>query len=165
MAYLYREVSRKQKNALAAHLKECGQCRAEVENWQGSMSALDTGKTEVFRARPFFAQPLIKWGIAAAFILLAGFGAGRLSAPSANAAAIKSQLRSELLAEIKQQQDAQYTAFKLETEKKRLADNKALVAAFTAFRNDLERVAVSTQDSLQSEQQQIVTLASFAQAK
>lgn len=165
MEYLYGEVSRKQKKTLAAHLKQCEHCRAEVTNWQGTMLALDDGKSKVFPARPFFAQPVVKWGIAAAFILLVGFGAGRLSTPTVNAAAIKSQLRSELLADLKQQQDSQFTAFKLEAEKSRLADNKAMVAAFAAFRNDLERVAVSTQDSFQRQEQQIVNLGTFAQQK
>src|SRR5579859_6953418 len=86
MDYLYGEVSRKQKKTLATHLKECSQCRVEVNNWQDTMLALDDGKTEVFPARPFFAQPVVKWGIAAAFILLVGFGAGRLSTPTVNAA-------------------------------------------------------------------------------
>ena len=179
MAWLYGEVSRREKSTLTAHLHECGQCRAEVQRWQGAMRALDEGKAENFRARVRIPQPLLKWGIAAAFILSVGFGAGRLASPTAaNAqafrASLKSELRAELLAELKQQQETQFAAFKLDAESRRALDNKAVFNAigklqaarqsdYASLREQLETVAWTTQNSLLREQQQIVNLAGISQ--
>jgi hypothetical protein len=168
MAYLYGELSRKQKATLTAHLSECAQCRAEVETWQSAMLALDDGKTETFRVRTFLPQPLLKWGIAAAFILAVGFGAGRLASPAAAdtaslRASLKSELRAELLAELTKQQDEQFAAFITKSEEKRALDNKTISAAIATLSEELQTVAISTQSGLQHAQQQIVTLASFSE--
>jgi hypothetical protein len=123
-------------------------------------------------------QPLLKWGIAAAFILAVGFGAGRLASPAAAdtasfRASLKSELRAELMAELTKQQDDQFAAFRLDADKKRRLDNSAIFAELgkmqldhqvdlVALRRHLETVAVETQNSLQYEQQQIVNLAADA---
>ncbi|MDB6021401.1 MAG: putative transrane anti-sigma factor [Pedosphaera sp.] len=179
MAWLYGEVSRREKTALAAHLSTCSACRAEVQRWQSAMQALDAGKTESFRPPARAPQPLLKWAVAAAFVLAVGFGAGWLASPAtadtrALRASLKSELRSELLAELKQQQEAQFVKFVRDTETARALDNKTVLDAvanfnaarksdYASLREELETVAVHTQNSLQSEQQQIVTLASFSQ--
>lgn len=175
MAYLYDELPRAEKAMLAAHLRDCAVCRAEVKPWQNAMGALDSGKAIPRRERIPVAQPLLKWGIAAALMLLAGFGAGRLVSPAgadtkALRAEIKAELRTELLAELEHRQEQQWVMYKYGDEEKRALDNKAIFAAigkvdadrladYDSLHKELETVAVLTQDSLQQQQQQIVTLA------
>jgi len=172
MGFVYGEVSRQEKSVLTAHLNECSLCRAEVELWQNAMHALDEGKTATFYPRVLTHQLWLKWGIAAAVILFIGFGVGRFASAAADRklrASLKSELREELLTELKQEQGAQLTNLAVETEN-RAAENKAIFtmlgkmqAAHDAdlvwLREHLETVALNTQNSLQYEQQQIVSLA------
>jgi len=179
MSYLYREVSRAEKNRLAAHLAACGQCRAQVKRWESAMSALDHGKGLAQPHRFRMPSPLLKWGIAAVLTLMVGFGAGRLVSPAAAdtralRTSLKSEIRAELLTELKQQQDRELAAYRLNAEEKLAQDNKLILSAlgkldadrqadYASLRKELETVAVLTQDSLQQAQQQIVTLASLSQ--
>lgn len=172
MAFLYGEISRKEKSILAAHLNECSQCRGEVERWQKTMHALDEGKTVTFHPH-ITQQPWLKWGVAAAILLFIGFGVGRFASGAAEQkfrTSLKSELREELLTELKQEQDMHLENFVLETEKNRASDSKAVLttlgkmqaahdAEMVWLREHLETVALNTQNSLQYEQQQIVSLA------
>jgi len=178
MSYLYQEVSRSEKARLAAHLAACGGCQAKVKRWENAMSALDHGKGLAQRPHFRVPSPMLKWGIAAVLTLTIGFGAGRLVSPAADAkvlrASLKSEIRSELLTELKRQQEQELAAYKRSAEEKLALDNKLILSAldkldadrqsdYASLRKELETVAVLTQDSFQRAQQQIVTLASFSQ--
>jgi len=179
MSYLYREVSRSQRTKLSAHLATCEECQAQVKRWEDTIRALDDGKGLAQRPRFCVPSPLLKWGMAAALTLMIGFGAGRLVSPAAAdtramRASLKSEIRNELLTELKQEQDRELAAYKLSAEEKLAQDNKIILAAlgkldadrqadYASLRKELETVAVLTQDSLQRAQQQIVTLASLSQ--
>jgi hypothetical protein len=163
MGWLYGEVSRAEKASLAAHLKECGGCRAEVNRWERAQSALDLDKTVTPRVRAEIPAPWLKWGIAAGLALMIGFSAGRRAGAS-DVQAMRASLKVELSAELAE--------YKTSAEQKTAQDNKLILAALGKaeadrladsawLRKELETVAVTTQDSLQETHQQIVTLANY----
>ncbi|PYJ84083.1 MAG: hypothetical protein DME22_14045 [Verrucomicrobia bacterium] len=81
--YLFDEATAEERRKLAAHLQNCPECAAEIAGWQRSLKTLDRWKLPAARARSSqWAGPVLKWGIAAALVLGAGFGLGRLSAPT-----------------------------------------------------------------------------------
>jgi len=176
MDYLYNEISRKEKAALGAHLQICAKCRGDVKNWRAAMGMLDADKSFGAAAPSSMPQPWLKWGIAAAIMLLAGFGVGRFTSPGRAEikelrASVKSELRTELLAELRKEQSAQLEQFRLDAETRRELDKKAIYntmgtldsarqAEYASLRKELETVALFTQAGFQQAQQQIVTLAS-----
>lgn len=175
MEWIYRELPRTEQARLAAHLKDCAECRADVEQWQGAMKALDEWKAAPLRSRTGTPQRIIKWGIAAALMLTAGFGAGRMVSPAAaDAAALRASLKKEILAEVQQQQQQQLVEFKTAADARREADNKVIFTAiakaeadrladYAALHKDLETVAVLTERGFNQAQQQIVSLANYSQ--
>ena len=179
MGYLYGELPREEKTRLKAHLNSCAGCRIDVKRWQGAMKSLDQWQIGAPQRAPArMWVPALKWGIAAALALGIGFGAGRYILPaSANAAALraslKSEIRSELLADFKQQQ-VRFEEYKKTADEARQDDNRLIFAAINkaavdhqaelaSFRKDLETVAVRTEYNLRLAQQQIVTLANYTQ--
>jgi hypothetical protein len=171
MEWLYDESSSTEKTRLAAHLKQCSQCRAEVQRWEQTQAALDIGKMEIARPRSHVGAPWLKWGIAAAFLLVAGFSVGRGMAPSeTQVRTIRASLKAELSAEVAQQ----IVDYKKSADQKSAQDNKLILDAlaktdtdrladYAELHKELETVAVLTQNTFQQTQQQIVTLANYSQ--
>ncbi len=176
MGWIYGESSGAEKARLAGHLKECGECRAEVRRWENARQALDFGKVELPRHPARVLEPIVKWGIAAGLMLAIGFGAGRLASPrGADYQALRASLKAELLTELEQRQSQQLADYKSSAEEKQAEDHRLIFTAlgkvdadrvtdYAALRKELETVAVLTQDGFQREQQQIVTLANYSQA-
>lgn len=176
MDYLYNEISRKEKTALDAHLKSCGKCRADVQEWRAAMGMLDAAKAPGDAPPRSVPQPWLKWGIAAAIVLLLGFGIGRFTSPEGAQikelrASLKSELRTELLAELGKEQQVNFDQFKIDNAAQRELDKKTIYntmgnldsarqTEYASLRKELETVALLTQASFQQAQQQIVTLAS-----
>ncbi len=175
MEWIYEETPRTEQARLAVHLKDCAECLSHVAQWQGAMRTLDHWKMEPVRSRTGTTQRIIKWGIAAALILTAGFGAGRLVSPaSADPMALRASLKKEILAELQQQQEKQLADFKAAADQRREADNKVIftaiakveadrVADYAALHKDLETVAVLTERGFNQAQEQLVTLANYTQ--
>ena len=84
MAYLYRELRGQSKADLQAHLEACPRCQQDVAAWRGAMQSLDQWRFP--RKQPAFAmaQPILKWGLAALFLIMVGYGIGRLSVAASN---------------------------------------------------------------------------------
>jgi hypothetical protein len=171
MTWLYDEVSPADKTRLTEHLKQCGQCRAAVQRWERTRQALDLGKIETPRVPARLNLSWVKWGIAAAFLLVTGFSVGRGMAPGeTQVRAIRASLKTELSGELAQQ----LADYKKGADQKSAQDNKLILDALAKTDNDrvadyaqlhkeLETVAVLTQNSFQQTQQQIVTLANYSQ--
>jgi hypothetical protein len=83
---------------LNAHVKECAECRAQVETWRGTMKALDELPAPVTR-RPLAPAP-VRWAAAAALFLLLGIIMGRLAFSTSEA-----NLRATMQKEMQQQRE------------------------------------------------------------
>src|SRR5262245_57169165 len=92
------------------HLAACPECRLETEGWKRTAQKLqklsfpiDT-PTPQPRARRRPASQIVKWGLAAAFILFCGIAIGRLSSPKEARirAAVANDLRPQLLQQLRQ---------------------------------------------------------------
>ena len=114
--YLFGEATAEARQKLAAHLQNCPECASEIAGWQRSLKALDRWKLPAARARSSqWAGPVLKWSIAAALVLGAGFGLGRLSAPTtvylnAMRAQTEATIKSSLASEIRKQFNADVQA-------------------------------------------------------
>jgi hypothetical protein len=113
LQYLDGEASPEEVNRLLKHLEQCPMCAVEVAGWKRSVQKLRrmpfpaAGQVRVDRRREApWVLPLVKWGLAAAIVLLAGFAFGRLSALRAGslerrvAAQVQESLRREIRADL-----------------------------------------------------------------
>ena len=89
------------KRRLEEHLQSCGKCAAQVQGWRRTMGRLGAWKLpKARRERAFPVQP-VAWAAAAA-IVIGAFVAGRFTAPEFDAQKLRTELKSELSAEIQQ---------------------------------------------------------------
>ena len=106
MSHLYDELSTEEHDRLAAHLAVCPDCETRVIEWRAARKDLDAWQLPAKRARIVRALPLIKWAAAAAIVLAAGFGVGRITSAAADAekvrAAIEPEIRQRLHRELAQ---------------------------------------------------------------
>ncbi len=101
--YLFGEAKPEVRRELKSHLRDCADCRAEIESWQRSLGRLNAWKLPPApRAAPTFA-PFLNWATAAAVILLLGFGVGRLTAARADVAKVRAAIAPELRRELSQE--------------------------------------------------------------
>jgi hypothetical protein len=153
MDYLYGELPKPQRADLAAHLKSCPSCAAQVARWGLVQDRLDEWKLPEVK-RPMRFATGIKWAMAAAFMIAAlgiGFGAGRASGTKA--------LRQDMQVAL---QKAYEDNRLLLTAMQRLdADRQAEILA---LRRDLETVAVNADNTFKETEQQLIQLAAFSQA-
>src|SRR5436190_9725701 len=102
MPYLFGEASPKTARTLDEHLAHCPACRTQVESWRRTLKRLDAWEVPARRKRAAYAQPAVRWAIAAAIVLGLGFGLGRFSSERAAA-----QSRRQLEASVKSMVAAQ----------------------------------------------------------
>ncbi len=101
--YLFGEAKPEVRRQLKAHLRDCADCRNEIDSWQRSLGRLNAWKLPPApKAVPTFA-PILNWAAAAALVLLVGFGAGRLTAARADVAKVRAALAPELRRELSQE--------------------------------------------------------------
>ena len=150
MDYLYGELSPPQRAELAAHLKACPACAAQLARWGGVQQRLDEWQLpEVPRPRRQFAA--FKWAMAAAFMIAAlgaAYGFGRAASADAyrqelRAAVQKSENDDRLLLAAMQRLDA------------------ARQAEILGLRKDLETVAVTADNTFKETEQQLIHLAAL----
>lgn len=154
MDYIYGELPRTQRADLAAHLKSCPSCAAQVARWGAVQERLDDWQLPQTTKRAWRIPGPVRWAMAAAFIIAAlgiGFGAGRASSTKA--------FRQEMQVALQQAQN----------------DNRLLLnamqhldetrrAEILALRKDLETVAVNADNSFKETEQQLIQLATYTQA-
>ena len=103
MSYLYDELNGGECSGLAAHLRECPDCTAQVKVWETAREKLDSWRLPVKRARPAFAPAVWKWAAAAAVVLCIGFGVGRLTSPSVDVEEIRAAIEPEIRTQLRQE--------------------------------------------------------------
>jgi len=104
MAYLYGELDKKSGAPLRTHLQECAECQAQLVAWQGAMAHLDSWKMPDVRKQPRREFHALRWAIAAAVLVIIGYGVGRATrGPDAGdlRASVEASVRQDLLKELK----------------------------------------------------------------
>jgi anti-sigma factor RsiW len=163
MAHVYDELSRPEQAKLAAHLKQCPECRARVASWRNTKSSLDQWQLPAIRPAST-AQPWLKWAVAAGLVFGLGLGLSAGCLLSMNArelaatrrdmqAQFQAQLdnqREQLIAEMAKQSGATLAAFK--------AVNAAHFSEVNSLHKELETVAVLTETGLKENHDQIASL-------
>jgi hypothetical protein len=189
LPYLDGEAAPETAKRLAAHLKSCPDCAAEIAGWQRSIQKLQ--RLEWPRQRHAVGSqfwPMLKWGIAAAIVVGIGFTLGRASAPKAGEikAEVMAQVRGELRHEMNsdllaalagdpqsvtdtfQRQIAQ--ELRQVSVKEREEDRRALAGIlnqlqqkettdYLSLRKDLENLASTADDRLQQTRWQLSQMA------
>jgi hypothetical protein len=166
MSFLYDEDDQQQHRALDSHCGACPECAAHLKELRNGMHALDTWKLPQPRAaatRP----PVLRWAAAAALLLAAGIGIGRLGAPNANAVrnAMQIELESRLAAARLESQQS-FVALLKDLDQKREAETANLLvtlkqmdarraAEAARLRRDLDTVAVVSDARLSQTQEQL----------
>ncbi len=111
--YVFGEAKPEVKRRLRQHLAECAECRDEVERWKHGLNRLDDWKLPRSVCYPQVFQPLLRWAAAGAMacaILLAGFFAGRFSAPKPSLAQVRQAVAMEVRQQLHQQLAQQLSA-------------------------------------------------------
>lgn len=96
MSYLYDEISRPAKAAFKTHLQNCPTCQKSLDEWRGVVQNLDAWALPKGRFKMAFVQPALKWAMAALFALGLGYGIGRFSVPSLDAATLRAGIENSL---------------------------------------------------------------------
>jgi hypothetical protein len=79
--YVFGEVTGAARRELRAHLRDCQQCREEVETWKRSLGRLDSWRLSRLRFSSELIFPVLKFAAAAAIMLAVGISIGRATAP------------------------------------------------------------------------------------
>ena len=96
--YIDGEASKETQARLSAHLEQCPACATQVAAMRRTVQRLQKLPWPEGRSdRPAWAGSALKWAVAAAVVLCAGFGLGRLTTPSA------ATLKAEALAQLRQE--------------------------------------------------------------
>ena len=102
VAYLYGEADARDRSSFTSHLRDCGECRQQVERGRATMHAMNAWEMAPV-GKPRRAS-LPRWVPAAAAALIAfavGLGAARLTAPEpVDVAALKEEMGQSLRQEI-----------------------------------------------------------------
>jgi len=101
--YLFGEAKPEVRRQLKAHLRDCADCRNEIDSWQRSLGRLNAWKLPSAPKAVLTFAPILNWAAAAALVLLVGFSAGRLTAAKADVAKVRATLAPELRRELSQE--------------------------------------------------------------
>jgi hypothetical protein len=163
--FLYGEVKGPARREFQGHLRDCPDCRVQLESWQLNLRQLDEWKLPRRRTRARWFAPRLKWAAAAAVVLVTGFAIGRLSAPAIDVeklrAGLEPQLRESLrrdMAQMVQEEASRSAATTLaaaagHAEKLLAAYNTAqesrrsedLEQVYLAIKKQLDTLAINTQ--------------------
>ena len=101
MGFVYTELPPDQQAGMSRHLEGCPDCRAQVDRWRATLTALDTWQIGS-RRTPKRVLPLtFKWALAAAVVLGFGLTLGRLTSPEPDLDKLRVELVAPLRAELR----------------------------------------------------------------
>jgi hypothetical protein len=168
------EAAPEQAADIARHLAGCAECRVRVEAWRAVQRQLatwnlpETSRTQAAPTRSSRFRSTMRWAAAAAVLLLAGFGAARLTTPTSHPdteawrARMARELREELRSELKQFSAGQETRQEQfqEALTRTLGELEARrMAEYVGLRRDVETVAVRAEDELLDTREGLARLA------
>jgi anti-sigma factor RsiW len=170
MDYLYDEADAAERRELERHLEACSECEQRVSAWRRTMDILDecTEPTAAGKPRVIRLRGLARWALAAAVLVLVGYVAGRVSAPGkadpaalrAELAAVRQQVREEVLREARQEMDDKALATLTACRSMMEEMLQELAVSFDATRrSDMMTLAALTERELVRTQRQIAALA------
>jgi hypothetical protein len=167
VAFFYEDCDRAEKSELAQHLDTCAECRAQLQTWRATASALN--QYELAPAtRRLKLRSWLPLSAAAAILLAAGamFGASWQTRADSG----QTKLIGELRNRVEKSELENIKTKKLLVDltqsiaENRARDQAALIAVaqeLQATRKDFETVTVLTAAGLKSAQNEIVRLASY----
>ena len=143
MEYLYGETPADLRSARAEHLRECAECRAQLDAWQQTKRALDSWETGVrpLRTRTVFSGA-VRWAAAACLAVALGFVGARLATPElidaeAMRADIARDVRAALKAELREELGSEWHASLV------AAQDQIYTGLYAAMRRDLAATAAN----------------------
>jgi hypothetical protein len=180
-AYVFGESSPQRKRELNEHLATCAECSEEIAGWQRSIQRLDEWELPGANHRATAVLPMVRFALAACFLLLIGFGFGRLfstGGSNASTSALRAEFRTALAeADRKtgEQTEAQLQAIlrslpelvraageddrrAILVQLQRLQEQRA--ADFISLRRDLETVASLTAEEIRQANLKLLQFAS-----
>jgi hypothetical protein len=167
VSYVCGEAARDLRNELTAHLQQCPQCRAEIENWKHTLNRLNAWKLPS-RHRVYFqfVPPILKWATAVALVLMTGVLVGRATAPKINPdslrRAIATDVRRDLdqeLARLVREEVVRNASLTLASDH-RYTDQVA-EQLYVLLKKELDTVAVNADVGLRHTAMQLVQLADY----
>src|SRR5688572_6393846 len=156
VGFVYQELSPEQHAGVARHVSGCGECREQVASWRDVREALATWKLDE-RRRPTTRQApalssVARWAAAAIVLLASGFALARLTAPPApNVDRLRVELQQDMSAELArhaEEQLAAQRAFLRDVDGRINHLEQERLAAYSTLREDVETVALQTQQAL-----------------
>jgi hypothetical protein len=173
--YICGDITLTTRRELTAHLHDCPQCREEIETWKRSLKRLDSWKMPKVRRRsePLTA-PILKWAMAAAFVLLGGILIGRATAPTVDIdklrSAIAPQIRRDLtseLAALAREEATKTASLTLASGRKYTEQVSAAYAqqTYMLLKKQIDTIAVNADEGLRDTAQQLFQLADYKQVK
>jgi len=188
--YLYNETEPQARTEMRRHLNECGECRAQVEEWSQSVRLLDRWRLPRVPRRPQSFQPAVNWalGLTCLALLAAGFFVGRLSfglgSKSLNEAQLMEKAKQELRAEFAQalreevskaagatlatsaeQTQAMLVDYNQSVEARLQIEKDQRVATCLSLKRDVDTLAINADAGLQNTEQHLAQLASLRVAQ
>ncbi len=154
--YLFGEARPDAARFLKEHLRDCQECRREIDDWRRSLGKLDSWKLPpANKRRPNF-RPLLRLAAAAAVVLVAGFAIGRSTSTSAQADRVRKAIEPGIRQELRQEFTQMLHDEMDKAESQRLAD-------FIELKKDVDTVAVMTDAGLRRTQRQLVQLVDYTE--
>lgn len=165
--YLYGEATIVARKELSGHLRNCAQCREEVERWRRNIKRLDTWKLpRVRRRHPELLAPFLKWAAAAAIMLAAGIWVGRATAPKIDMDKVRVALLPELRRDLRretaplvQQEVARAASLTLASSQR--YSERLSQQVYGVLKKDLDTVALNAAAGLRTTEEQLVQLADY----
>ena len=173
VAFLYEDCDRAEKSDIAQHLDTCAECRAQLQTWRATATALNKYEVapathSVWSGMRALRRSWLPLSAAAAVLLMAGVTLG--TTWQSRAGSNQTQLIAELRQRVQQSEAENAKTKKLLADltesitENRAKDQAALVAVaqeLQATRRDVETMAVLTEAGFKSAQNQLVRLANY----
>jgi len=165
--YVYGEAPSITQRELAAHLKDCPQCREEIETWKRNLNRLDAWKLPRTRkARTAMLAPFMRWAAAAAVMLTAGILIGRTTAPKVDVEKLRSAITPEIqrdlnreMTELVSQEVARATSLALDSSHR--YSEQVAQQVYVMLKKDVDTMAVNAAVGFRQTAQQLVELADY----